>query len=84
MLWWRYFCNYFPIRLIKTVDLDPKRNYLFCSFPHGLLGTGVTGAFATNGLDCAQVFPGLDFRPLTLDQHFKTPLFREYILNFGM
>ncbi|XP_058810785.1 2-acylglycerol O-acyltransferase 2-A-like [Phymastichus coffea] len=84
LAWWRYFCNYFPIKLVKTVDLDPSKNYLFCSFPHGLLSTGVTAAFSTNGLDCAKVFPGLDFRLVTLDTHFQTPLFREYVLNFGV
>ncbi|KAL7302994.1 hypothetical protein TKK_0004219 [Trichogramma kaykai] len=48
LIWWRYFCNYFPIKLIKTADLDPSRNYLLCSFPHGILATGVTGALGTN------------------------------------
>ncbi|KAJ8675213.1 hypothetical protein QAD02_010999 [Eretmocerus hayati] len=81
--WWHYYCGYFPIKLVKTVDLDPSRNYLFCAFPHGLLASGVTGAFATNGADCAKIFPGLDFRVLTLDQHFLTPFLREYILSHG-
>ncbi|XP_001602288.1 2-acylglycerol O-acyltransferase 2 [Nasonia vitripennis] len=84
LAWWRYFCAYFPIKIVKTVDLDPTRNYLFCSFPHGILSTGVSGAFTTNGLDCAKLFPGLDFRLLTLDAHFQTPLFREYVLNYGI
>ncbi|XP_014207549.1 2-acylglycerol O-acyltransferase 1 [Copidosoma floridanum] len=83
LAWWRYFCAYFPIRIVKTVDLDPKRNYLFCSFPHGLLCSGATGAFGTNGADCPKIFPGLDFRILTLEQHFKPPLYREYVCSFG-
>lgn len=83
-VWWRYFRNYFPVELVKTVDLDPSKNYLFCSFPHGILATGITSAFGTNALDCAKKFPGLDFRVLTLDQNFQTPFFREYVLSFGM
>lgn len=34
---WVYFKNYFPVDLVKTVDLSPDRNYLFASFPHGIL-----------------------------------------------
>jgi hypothetical protein len=26
---WKYFCDYFPIRLHKSVDLDPERTYVF-------------------------------------------------------
>jgi hypothetical protein len=32
---WKWFSDYFPIRLMKTVDLDPKKNYLFGYHPHG-------------------------------------------------
>jgi 2-acylglycerol O-acyltransferase 2 len=32
---WRYFADYFPIRLTKTVNLDPKKNYVFGYHPHG-------------------------------------------------
>ena len=27
-------------RLIKTVELDPSKNYIFGSHPHGLLASG--------------------------------------------
>lgn len=30
--------DYFPVELIKTADLTPDRNYLFASFPHGIIG----------------------------------------------
>lgn len=76
--WQRYFCNYFPIKLVKTTDLDPTKSYLFCSFPHGILSTGVFGAFGTEHLNCKKMFPGLDFRVVILEQHFKIPFFREY------
>lgn len=40
--WWKYFIDYFPVKLerVPWVELDPKRNYLFCAFPHGMLSTG--------------------------------------------
>lgn len=80
---WRYFCNYFPLKLVKTVDLDPTKSYLFISVPHGILSIGVVGSFATDVLGCKKLFPGLDIRIITLDQHFKIPLFREYPYLLG-
>ncbi|XP_011311789.1 2-acylglycerol O-acyltransferase 2-A isoform X2 [Fopius arisanus] len=82
-LWWRYFCAYFPVKLMKTVDLEPSRNYLLCSFPHGVLATGAFAAFSTDHLDCKRIFPGLDPRMVTLDQHFRIPFFREFAYSFG-
>lgn len=35
---WRHFRDYFPIELVKTVDLSPDRNYILASFPHGIIG----------------------------------------------
>lgn len=80
---WRYFCNYFPLKLVKTVDLDPKKSYLFICIPHGILSMGVMGSFSTEAMDCSKLFPGLDIRIITLDQHFKIPLFREYAFSLG-
>ncbi|XP_063985013.1 2-acylglycerol O-acyltransferase 2-A-like isoform X2 [Diachasmimorpha longicaudata] len=82
-IWWHYFCAYFPVKLVKTVDLDPSQNYLLCSFPHGILATGVFAAFSTDILNCKTIFTGLDPRIVTLDQHFKVPFFREFAYSFG-
>ncbi|XP_043579948.1 diacylglycerol O-acyltransferase 2-like isoform X2 [Bombus pyrosoma] len=76
--WHRYFCNYFPIKLVKTTDLDPNKLYLFCNFPHGIIPSGVYGAFGTDIIGCRELFPGLEFRVVILDQLFKSPLFRDY------
>lgn len=81
--WFQYYCDYFPITLVKTTDLDPTKNYLFCSAPHGILSTGVFGAFGTDILGCKETFPGLDVRVVVLDQHFKIPVFRDYVLMNG-
>ncbi|KAL6268531.1 hypothetical protein P5V15_001664 [Pogonomyrmex californicus] len=82
-VFWRYFCNYFPIKLVKTVDLDPKKSYLFICIPHGILSIGVIGSFSTDVLNCKNIFPGLKMNVITLDQHFKTPLIREYFYSTG-
>lgn len=47
--WWSYFRNYFPIRLhrLPWVEFDPKKNYLFCCFPHGIIPAGAFSIFCT-------------------------------------
>ncbi|CAD6236457.1 GSCOCG00008193001-RA-CDS [Cotesia congregata] len=57
-LWWYYYRDYFPIKLHKTVDLEPSKNYLFCAYPHGILASGAFAAFATNILEFEKLFPG--------------------------
>ncbi|MED6233043.1 2-acylglycerol O-acyltransferase 1 [Ataeniobius toweri] len=32
---WEYLRDYFPLMLVKTVDLDPTKNYIFGFHPHG-------------------------------------------------
>lgn len=34
---WKYFVDYFPAELVRTVELSPNTNYLFAIFPHGIL-----------------------------------------------
>ncbi|XP_040038775.1 2-acylglycerol O-acyltransferase 1 isoform X2 [Gasterosteus aculeatus] len=36
---WDFFKDYFPLTLVKTVDLDPKKNYIFGFHPHGLVSS---------------------------------------------
>ncbi|CAD1470029.1 unnamed protein product [Heterotrigona itama] len=74
----QYICNYFPVKLVKTTDLDPNKLYLLCSFPHGILCTGVSVAFGTDAAGYKELFPSIDSSIVILDQHFKTPFFREY------
>ena len=31
---WRHLANYFNIKLHKTADLDPSKNYIFAFHPH--------------------------------------------------
>ncbi|XP_073943318.1 2-acylglycerol O-acyltransferase 2-A-like isoform X2 [Choristoneura fumiferana] len=81
--WWRFYRDYFPLKLVKTADLDPSKNYLFACFPHGLVCAGAFGAFATNALDFYKIFPGMKCNMMTLGAHFLVPLFRDLILALG-
>ncbi|CAG9857808.1 unnamed protein product [Phyllotreta striolata] len=81
---WKYAIDYFPLKLEKasSVELDPKRNYLFCCFPHGMLATGAFN-FGTEWSDYRRLFPRHEPRVVTLSQHYQMPLFRELALGFG-
>lgn len=44
---WKYFARYFPVKLIKTHELDSSQTYLLGSHPHGILSFGAFASFAT-------------------------------------
>ena len=55
----RYFRDYYPISLKKTVDLDPCKNYIFGYHPHGFIPDGLVISFGTKVLDFQKKFPGI-------------------------
>ena len=55
----RYFRDYYPISLKKTVDLDPCKNYIFGYHPHGFIPDGLVISFGTKVLDFQNKFPGI-------------------------
>uniref|UniRef100_A0A1A7X4G5 Acyltransferase n=1 Tax=Iconisemion striatum TaxID=60296 RepID=A0A1A7X4G5_9TELE len=81
---WEYFRDYFPLTLVKTVDLDPKKNYIFGFHPHGVLVAGAFGNFCTEATGFSRLFPGLRSHLLMLPFWFRVPFFREYIMCGGL
>ena len=81
---WRYYCDYFPIQLVKTTDLDPKDNYIFCYHPHGIMGLGAQGNFCGEATGFSEKFPGIYPHLLTLSMNFNFPFIREYALSAGV
>ncbi|MCJ8750211.1 hypothetical protein PDJAM_G00259920 [Pangasius djambal] len=81
---WKYFRDYFPISLVKMVDLDPKCNYLFGFHPHGVLVAGAFGNFCTEASQFSKLFPGLTPYLLMLPFWFRVPFFRDYIMCGGL
>ncbi|XP_031624109.1 2-acylglycerol O-acyltransferase 1-like [Contarinia nasturtii] len=80
---WKYCLDYFPIELIKTVDLPPDRNYLFCIFPHGWLSLGAGANFATNHSKWSRLYPKIRPKCTTLGFTMLMPIQREILLNCG-
>ncbi|XP_001365685.1 2-acylglycerol O-acyltransferase 1 [Monodelphis domestica] len=80
---WKHFRNYFPIHLVKTVDLDPSHNYIFGFHPHGVLVAGAFGNFCTDHSDFKELFPGFTTYLHTFHFWFGCPFFREYFMSCG-
>ena len=81
---WKPMVDYFPLKLHKTCDIDPSKNYMFCFHPHGIVGTSGFLNFATEATGFGQLFPGITLHPLTLNINFATPLLRDYAMGLGM
>ncbi|KAF6030964.1 MOGAT1 [Bugula neritina] len=80
---WEHFRDYFPLKLVKTCDLDPHKNYLFACHPHGVLCVSHFGNFATEATGFSKLFPGIDPHLIVLDGQFQFPLYREYFMTTG-
>ncbi len=80
---WKHFCQYFPLQLIKTCDIDASRNYIFAMHPHGIMCLSGFGNFCTDGTGVSQLFPSLNFHVLMLKWLFFMPLTRELLMLAG-
>lgn len=80
---WKYMKDYFPIELIKTADLDPKKNYIMGYHPHGIIATGALCNFASEATSFSEKFPGITPRIITLKAQFRCPFHRDFILALG-
>ncbi|KAI6382938.1 hypothetical protein MCOR25_000447 [Pyricularia grisea] len=81
---WKYFADYFPVKLHKTADLPPTRKYIFAVHPHGIISHGAFASFATEALGFSDKFPGITNSLCTLHGNFKTPFYREYLMAMGL
>jgi len=80
---WRHYKNFFPVKLVKTAELDRNKNYLLGSHPHGVLCSGAFSSFATDAGGFSSLFPGITPRLLTLEGQFWIPGNRELVLGTG-
>ncbi len=56
---WKHYRDYFPVKLVKTASLSPKKNYILALHPHGIMGHGPFVNFATDATGFATLFPGI-------------------------
>ncbi|GAB6029648.1 Diacylglycerol O-acyltransferase 2 [Chamberlinius hualienensis] len=79
----RYVQDYLPIRLIKTSPLDPHKNYVMGSHPHGIYGLGVFFNFNTDVTGFDKEYPGITPHLISLDSLFLLPAIRDALICFG-
>jgi len=72
--------DYYPIKLVKTADLDSKRNYIFGYHPHGFMPDGLLISFGTNLLGFEEEFPGITPHIGAHSTILQTPFYREVAL----
>ncbi|TPX34530.1 hypothetical protein SmJEL517_g02924 [Synchytrium microbalum] len=75
--------DYFPISLVKTAELDASQKYVFGYHPHGIFPYGSMIAFGTDALSISKLFPGINFRVMTMGFLFYLPGFREWAAAQG-
>ncbi|VDM66857.1 unnamed protein product [Strongylus vulgaris] len=79
----KWFAEYFPVFLHKTVELPTDQNYIIGCHPHGIIGMGVYANFATEGTNKSEVFPGIRFLVCTLASNFNVMIRRELLMLSG-
>ncbi|XP_053410627.1 2-acylglycerol O-acyltransferase 3 isoform X2 [Nycticebus coucang] len=80
---WKHLRDYFPIKLVKTVELPPDKNYVLGAHPHGIMCTGIFCNFATEANGFSQHFPGIQPSLAGLSSLFCLPVYRDYIMCTG-
>ncbi|XP_067113518.1 2-acylglycerol O-acyltransferase 3b [Osmerus mordax] len=81
---WTHFKNYFPVKLVKTADLKPSRNYVVGCHPHGIMSCGGFVCFSTESCGFQELFPGIRSTLVVLAGLFRIPLLREYLMTAGI
>ncbi|KAJ2808187.1 diacylglycerol O-acyltransferase 1 [Coemansia guatemalensis] len=69
--------------MVFEAPLDPKKQYVFGSHPHGVISYVSQIIAGATGLGIEAHYPGLVVRGVTLPAAFIVPFFRDYILAMG-
>uniref|UniRef100_A0A8C0S9H8 Acyltransferase n=3 Tax=Canis lupus TaxID=9612 RepID=A0A8C0S9H8_CANLF len=81
---WKHLKDYFPIKLVKTAELPPDRNYVVGCHPHGIMCMGTFCNFVTEANNFSKQFPGIQTSPVTLAFLLHLPVYRDYLMYLGL
>ncbi|SCU95508.1 LAME_0F12420g1_1 [Lachancea meyersii CBS 8951] len=77
--------------ILKRTNTSPELEmeatgprYIFGYHPHGVGALGAFGAFATEGANFSQMYPGIRMCLMTLINQFQIPFYRDYLLALGI
>ena len=76
--------DYFPVKVVKTCELNPEKSYLCGIHPHGIISFGAFCSFATDALDVASLLPGIETTLITLPEQFRLLGSRELVASAGL
>jgi len=76
-----YAIHYFPIQIVKTIDLPPDNKYIFAIHPHGVMPWPIFPI--GRGRQWQKEFPGMRVRSLCASVNFQIPITREALLWIG-
>jgi len=80
----KYIRDYFPVALVKTAALDPTKNYIMGSHPHGIMGFSSVINFGSEATGFSKLFPGITPHLCTLDAGHSIPFLRVFIMWMGL
>ncbi|KAM9333114.1 2-acylglycerol O-acyltransferase 3b [Pholidichthys leucotaenia] len=81
---WKHMRDFFPVKLVKTAELNPNRNYILGAHPHGIMSVGAFTCFSTDNGGFQENFPGVRPCLAILAGLFKIPLYRDYLMSAGL
>jgi hypothetical protein len=79
---WKYFLQYFPSSISIETPLDHKKQYIFCSFPHGCCSFN-HNLTMTDGVGMFTDIYNGDRRDLAATILFFIPILRELLMLLG-
>lgn len=80
---YKYFADYFPIKIVKTAELHPSKNYIMGLHPHGIMCHSHICNFGSEGTGFSEIFPAIKPYLCVLSGQFMFPVFREYFIMSG-
>jgi 2-acylglycerol O-acyltransferase 2 len=57
-IWWKRYCDFFPMLVVKTAPLPASATYVLGYHPHGIISVGAFGCFATHGAQTLDLTAG--------------------------
>jgi hypothetical protein len=75
--------EYFDLKIVKTAEIPPTKNYIFCYHPHGATPFGMYSGLNSNCCGFDDLYPGISLNLKGHSFFLSFPLLREFCLYYG-